>query len=319
VKPDVLLPVAVPEPLVRSQRRIAHHTSLLVPPYAAYRMAYDNAATTRACSEHGIAAPRVLTADEAIAHLKDNARRRDPVPLVVKPRHDVGGARGLSIVTDMRAAQRAQERAESRFGPVIFQEYIPGPPTNMRTVNVLFDRASNLAAFFTTRKIRQWPNRGGISALSQSTCDRDLLDMVLPLFRAWNWRGPAEVEIKINGRTGVPTVIEINPRFGGYLGFPAQCGINLVGMTCELARGEVPRHGACPPYRVGVKYLDPAPYLKAVVAEIRATGAWFRTIRTVFRELRGKKVGNYLDPSDVVVTIVKALAPARTPGKRHAR
>ena len=297
-KPDVLLPFLLPDALVANYDRIAALTSVLIPPYSGYRSAVDNAAALEECRKLEIPAPRIFAREEALRTLEENGRRRRPVIVVVKPRADVGAARGLCFARTPAQALRAEKEARESFGPVCFQEFVPGPPENMRTLNLLFDRRGRLAAFFTTRKLRQWPTRGGITALSVSTRDRRLLDLVVPLFEKWNWRGAAEVEFKIDQRTGVPNVIEINPRFWSYIPFPVKCGVDFPFLACRLALGASAEECRPDPYRTGIKYLNPALYFRSVVSEILSAERPVRdlgrnlkkALTQALSELRGEKV-----------------------------
>jgi predicted ATP-grasp superfamily ATP-dependent carboligase len=305
---DVLLPVSAPRPIVEHQDRLSRWCRLLLPPPASYDVADDNQRTIEECRPLGIPCPRIYTAAEAEETLAGNASASGGVRLVVKPRRNVGGARGLSIVGDTAALHAARRLAEDRFGPAVIQEYIPGGPSSMVTANLLFDRQSRLRAWFTTRKLRQWPNTGGITALSVSTRDRRLVDLVLPFFHRRCWRGPAEVEFKVDERTGTPTLIEINPRFWSYIGFPVRCGVDFPALTCTLAVEKAATTLACPRYRAGVKYLNPGAYIRSVLAELRGGSGWRRTLEIVRAELSGRKVGNMHDPTDWILTAVKTVS-----------
>jgi predicted ATP-grasp superfamily ATP-dependent carboligase len=177
----------------------------------------------------------------------------------------------------------------------------------MRTVNLLFNKKNRLAAYFTTKKLRQWPTTGGISALSISTNEWELVKMVLPFFEKWKWQGPAEVELKVDARDNTPKLIEINPRFWGYIGFPARCGLNFPMIACELAKNSNARYREYPKYDVGIKYIDPSAYIKAVTSDIFHSNSKAASIARIVTDLKGKKVSNYVELSDFMVIIAKIL------------
>jgi predicted ATP-grasp superfamily ATP-dependent carboligase len=231
--------------------------------------------------------------------------------MVIKPRADVGGGMGVHFVGTKDALSEAKRSIERAYGDPVIEEYIPGETDAMRTVNLLFDRDSRLAAYFTTRKIRQWPASGGISVLSVSTNEWDLVRMMLPLFRKWQWRGPVEVELKVDARDGVPKVIEINPRFWGYLDFPIRCGADFPSIACRLALGASAASFAFPRYREGVKYVNPLAYLKALRHDILNSGNAPRAVARGLADLKGEKVLNNIQLSDPLAVVGKLAAELR--------
>ena len=88
---------------------------------------------------------------------------------------------------------------------------------------------------------------------------------MLPFFEKWKWRCAAEVELKLDARDGRYKVIEINPRFPGYLRFAWQCGLDLPMLAARIALGD--EHAiadALPRYRVGATYVAPTLFLRTV-------------------------------------------------------
>lgn len=306
-KPDVLLPVSGTKQVSKQRNEIEKHTKVLVPDFESFLVANDNKKTIAECQKMGIVCPRILTEKEGIAALKKNGARKDPVKVVVKPRQDIGGARGVSIVNDAESLKKAKSESERIYGETVIEEYIPGDTESMRTINLLFDKKNRLAAYFTTKKLRQWPTTGGISALSISTNEWKLVKMVLPFFEKWKWQGPAEVELKIDARDNMPKLIEINPRFWGYIGFPAKCGVNFPMIACELALGATANDKEYPKYDVGVKYINPSAYIKAVTSDIFQSNSKASSIARIVTDLKGRKVSNYVELSDFPVIIAKIL------------
>jgi len=182
----------------------------------------------------------------------------------------------------------------------------------MRTVNMLFDGNSDLVAYFTIKKIRQWPQSGGLCGLSVSTHEPDLANFILPFFKKWRWQGIAEAEIKIDSRDQKPKLIEINPRFCGYIGFPIACGVNFPWYMCQLLNGENP--GPIK-YSSGIQYINWSYYLKSVSSEWRETKNKKGFFAKIYRELKGKKITNNLDWGDWKVIATKMLFELTDRGK----
>jgi hypothetical protein len=296
-KADVLLPMAswVARVVSRDREHLERQVAVNVPQFAAFEAAYDKRRTLEECHALGIPAPRLLAPGESAE------------AVVVKPSVDVGAALGVAICRDPMETDRAV-RVCRQYGEPLVQEYIPGPTDSMRTVVLLFDRNAQLIAHFTTRKLQTRPITGGVTTLSVSTDDRALLRQVMPFFEEWRWRGPAEVELKIDPRDRRAKVIEINPRFPGYIGFAVQCGLHLPRYAVLAALGEVIKP---PPYAVGRRYLNPMLHLKAVLDELRESPDRMATLRRAIHESRGAPWINWAEFSDPAPKLGKILAELR--------
>jgi predicted ATP-grasp superfamily ATP-dependent carboligase len=264
VRPDFFLPLNSGPTFVASKyrERLNAVTATNVPSLDAFLAAYNKDVCVAECQQLGILCPTQYSLEQATEVLE---RDRDAV-LVVKPDSDVGGARGVRYVRDREQLATAIRECTTQFRRALVQEYIPGGVEAMKTVVVVFSRDSQLVAAFTTQKVRQWPATGGRTAVSYSTADERLVKQVLPFFRKWKWCGPAEVELKTDSRTGQDKVIEINPRFPGYLRFPLECGLDLLSIATGMAsQAPIP----FPSYRVGAEYHDPALVLHSFLSSLR--------------------------------------------------
>jgi len=142
----------------------------------------------------------------------------------------------------------------------------------MKTALLLYSRDSVLVAALTTAKKRQWPTSGGLTVVSRSTRDDAIIEIVKPFFEHLKWRGPAEVEIKCDARTGVNKVIEINPRVPAYFRFAERCGLDLATIAVRLALNEDVMPLDYPAYRVGETYINPGLLMKSASWHLRRSG-----------------------------------------------
>lgn len=312
-KPDLLLPVNETRFIVHHKETLQNLVPFLVPDPDSYENAFDNARTMTVCRRLGIAAPRVLSTEEAMDFL---CRPKIPFPkkVVLKPRADVGGARGICYIDDAAVLPKLRKQVEAVHGPTFLQEYIPGRDA-MRTVNLLFDRHSALVAYFTMRKLRQWPLTGGVSILAESTRDLRLVEAVLPLFQHWQWKGPAEVELKVDPRDGQAKIIEVNPRFPGYIGFPIQCGADFPRIICDLMQSRQETRETHPNYTVGAKYLQLGGYAKTIWWDLRQGRGCADLVRRIRSDLNGRIYVNYSEWRDWPVLLSKALTRYRPAGE----
>jgi D-aspartate ligase len=283
-RPAALLPIGTRPvyAVARRQPEFAAATALNLPSLAAFRAAYVKSACLAECRALGIPGPQVLSQREASALLEGGGAR-----VVVKPDAAVGGAGGVEYVGTPGELHAAIARCRAAYGRVLIQEYIPGGPEAMKTLVVLFTRDARLAAAFTTRKARQWPPEGGVSAASCSTGERSLVDLVLPLFRKWRWTGAAEVELKLDTRDGVHKLIEVNPRFPGYLRFAGHCGLDLPLLAVRLALDEGDNLPPLFAYRTGARFVSPGAFARALLRDLRRAPPGLDALRAGWRELDG--------------------------------
>ncbi|MGD0578967.1 MAG: ATP-grasp domain-containing protein [Bryobacteraceae bacterium] len=286
LRPSVFLPLGTRSVFAASRHResLATMTAINVPTLKACLAATDKTVCMAECHRLGIPCPAVYSQDQALAVFE-----RDPeAMLVVKPDFDAGAASGVRYARNREELQTALQECTERFGGALIQDYIPGGPEAMKTVIPLFTRESVLVSAFTARKVRQWPETGGVTAAGCSTAEKHLVDMVLPFFEKWRWCGAAEVELKFDRRDGQHKVIEINPRFPGYLRFPGECGLNFPVMAVELALGGPAfAPGAFPEYVTGARYLNPGLFFLTVYSRLRRDGPKKAEIRDALREIRG--------------------------------
>lgn len=285
-RPDALLAIGTrPTMLVaRNAAALARTTAVNVCDPEAFAATYDHAACRESCEALGIPVPAAFDP----AHARTLLAGPDGPTLVVKPRHDLGAAAGVRYVDDVAALDAALASSRSDGIEPIVHAFVPGEPSAMRAALLVFDAGSRLAAAFTIEKIRQWPLSGGVTAVAESTDDPALVALALPFFERWRWRGVAEVEAKIDARTGRLTVIEINGRMPAYGRFASLCGLPLGRLLVDLARSpdgvEPMRY---PAYAIGRRYVNPGLYARTLVAELRQRRPLGATLARARADARG--------------------------------
>lgn len=274
-KADVFLPLCTRGAVLAVQRRgeIESHCRVNVPDEDSFLAAYDKRWCMELCEELGIPCAGSASRAAALALLREPGGS-----VVVKPAIDVGQASGLRHVTDAAHLDEAIDVCSARYGACLIQEYIPGGADALHTVTVVCSSTGRLAGGFTARKVRHWPSLGGVTACGVSTREESLVDSVLPFFARVRWRGPAEVELKRDKRDGHFKVIEINPRFPGYLRLASVSGVELVPLAARAALGEEPvGPAALSDYREGMVYVAPTVFARTVAHDASARG-WIRAL-----------------------------------------
>lgn len=300
-KPDVLLLLGGTKLISINKNEISKYVNVLVPDYESYKKVYNKRETYKLCIEGGIAVPIRYTDDEANSMLKEDKN----IKLVVKPDYDIGGARGLSFVSSVEELNGAKKYIKSSGISYIIEEYIPGA-SRMRAVQIIFDKKNKILEYFILKKIRQFPVTGGITAYAESTNESKLLEFVMPFFEKCRWEGPVEVELIIDERDGNPKLIEINPRFPGSIAFAIQCGINFPFTTCMAAISDG-NFESVSSYKSGIYYINFSYYLRSVIRELHTAKNKSAVLHKIFKELKQKKVGMFIDKKDFPVYLAKAV------------
>ena len=288
-KPDVLIPLKHTRELVEHRDQIERYTSVLLPVRESYQVADDNYKTLEECRSLGIPSPCIYSSEEAISLLKQYEAKESEIQLVVKPRCDVGGSKGVKYVKNVSELEQFIRDIEADFGDVVIQEYIPGEPHSMRAINLLFDRDGRLLSSFSFRKIRQYPITGGLAGHFISVHERECVEMVMPFFEKWKWQGPADVEYKIDARDNKAKIIEINPRYSGNIAFALSCGVDFHSLHCLAALSRPVSAEHVSSYDAGIKGVWLYYYLKSLVEELRAGGKLWALIKREIISIKGTR------------------------------
>jgi D-aspartate ligase len=308
-QPDVLIPFRCSEYASRHGRSLLQRTHALLPEPAAYARLNDKSELLELCSQLGVPAPRRFGVDEAVERLRRDAAS----PIVVKPCRDVGGGEGVSFIADPGRLADAAAQVAAAYGKALVTEYIPGPTSHLRAVQLLFDNDSRLIAYFIVQKQRLWPRGAGATVAGTSTCETALVRQILPIFKALRWRGPADAELKFDARDGQAKILEINPRFSGIVHFPIACGVNFPLLYARAALGERFAEDLEPRYAAGVHYLSLPRWIRSLAAELREqSGSRLPLLVQAFRrDWRGPQVRSIHEPLDPAPTLGRVLLAAQ--------
>jgi predicted ATP-grasp superfamily ATP-dependent carboligase len=164
-------------------------------------------------------------------------------PVVLKPTRSVAGTAsqrirtGVTYANDLEELSAALERIPASAYPVLLQKQIVGPGFAISVL--VWD--GELRAAFAHRRLREKPPSGGVSVLRESIpLDAQLLAQCSELLRAFGWNGVAMVEFKLDEKSGIPYLMEINGRLWGSLQLAIDAGVDFPWMLVQLASGESP-------------------------------------------------------------------------------
>ncbi|MGH9645131.1 MAG: ATP-grasp domain-containing protein [Terriglobales bacterium] len=295
-QPDVLIPTRGIEAACYARESVTARSHCLLAPPEAFEVLNDKVRLLERCAALSIARPQSFSPDEAERYLKAASHYQ----VVIKPRRDVGGGHNVHIVSEATQILPLYQRVVQAHGGALISEFIPGPTENLRAVQLLFDSASRLIAYFVLRKLRIWPPGVGVTVAAVSTHETALVSSLVPLLKQLQWQGPVDAEFKIDSRDGLAKILEINPRFSGAVHFPIACGVNMPMLYCRAALGEHLAEAHQPCYPAGMHYLDGGRWLAGLLSELRTPGSsrWAVLRRGWQEELRGPRVRSVHTPSD---------------------
>lgn len=306
-RPDVIIPTRGIEAACHARDAVAARTRCLLPTPEAFEVLNDKARLLERCAALDIARPRVFQPEEAVRFLKDSPDAK----VVIKPRRDVGGGHNVHFVSDPATVDTIHQRVTAEHGGALISDFIPGPTENLRAVQLLFDSASRLIAFFVLRKLRIWPAGVGITVAAVSTHETALVANLTPLLQQLRWQGPADAEFKIDQRDGIARILEINPRFSGAVHFPIACGVDMPLLFCRAAMGERLAEASHPSYPAGMHYVDTGRWLAGVFSEFLSpeSNGWSVLRRGWQDELRQPRVPSVhaiSDPGPLLAKLFKS-------------
>jgi predicted ATP-grasp superfamily ATP-dependent carboligase len=234
--------------LDRYRGELSAHFRLAIPPHACLARVLDKQALTLAAKEAGVPVPRTIT-----AHSEQELERvaaEVGYPCVLKP---VSSMQWRRADTWARVGARKAFRAESHqelahhyrrvsaaTTEVLIQELIPGDATNIVIMGGYVGRNSEPLAFFTARKLIQTPDDFGTGCLVRSEEIPEIVEQTKRLWKNLKYHGMAEVEYKLDGRSGEYRLIEINTRHWDWHQLGGASGINLTWVAYCDATGRPP-------------------------------------------------------------------------------
>ncbi len=150
---------------------------------------------------------------------------------ILKPLSSTEFARkhGVKGYVVSRAEEAISLGAKIDF-PIMWQEYIPGPPTANYFVDGFADRKNRVCTQFARRRLRMYPLDLGNSSLMVSIPLHEVgpaLDSLNALLARIHYRGIFSAEFKYDQRDGIFKILEINTRPWWYIEFAAHCGIDV--------------------------------------------------------------------------------------------
>jgi predicted ATP-grasp superfamily ATP-dependent carboligase len=292
---DLLLPIGANSVSIISRNRqlFEDKVSFALPSQESIDIALDKGALLARAEEVGVTIPESR-------EFKDESSFRMgieqlPLPLVVKSSSELRKFGPIYINTE---AERELFINGETFleafldTKLLVQNRIVGPGVGFFALyqNGVCKRA------FVHQRLKETPESGGSSWAAIGIEHERVMRAGKDLLNLLNWHGPAMVEFKVDSVTGVPILMELNPKFWGSLDLAIASGVDFPSDTCRVALGETLESDT--KYKVGVHYVWPLEELKSYLKN---------------KNLRGKNFQSNIDlkdPLPFLVQLVRSLYQA---------
>lgn len=179
-------------------------------------------------------------------------------PVFIKPRYshlwrEKFRTKGMRINNPSQLVETYAKMLKSNL-PVIVQEIIPGPESNIYHVYVYASQKRESTVPFVTRKLRQYPRQFGVGTSMVSVHNDEVLDAGLRFIREIHYVGLGSVEFKFDDRDRTYKMIELNARLPMQNIHATLAGVNfpLIQYMDLSDQLHEPTFG----WRDGVKWVD---------------------------------------------------------------
>lgn len=221
---------------------LSAHLSFLIPSSESLMTSFSKFQTMKLAENTGVKVPSSVyygTAKELKLEIAENTQRYLSSDFLIKP--DTGhGSSGIIYLQDFNDDSWGKfdlEKHFDQYGSQLLQHRLPSDGRSVG-VSLLFDSKSQLVANFVHERISSFPVSGGPSTNRIGIREDDLLEKSVKLLQKLNWQGIAMVEWKFDSTTGIPFLLEINPRFWGSLELAVRSGVNFPVLYFDLCRNK---------------------------------------------------------------------------------
>jgi D-aspartate ligase len=203
----------------------------------------------------------------------------------------------------------------------MFQEIIPGPPTNSYQLEGYYNAKNNPIVLFARQRLRIWPPGFGNTTLCVSTPMANLnreKESINKLIAAIGYNGFASAEFKKDERDGTLKLLEINARPWWHFWLSESCGVDIAFASYLDAIGEMEDTSPKTHYELGVKSVS-------LLDDILAVADMLRNKKLKLHEwapsMQGVRCDAYLSKDDLLPLIVAFLKKGsklfKYPPKNH--
>lgn len=232
LRAEVLIPVFEETFLIAKHKdRLSQYVKLVLPSYDQILIAHNKDKWESVARSLNIQVPKTVTIEDSRNQKADLQSLSYPV--FIKPKQG-GGAWAIKQIDSSQELQTLLnqplylDRPWNRF---FIQEKIIG---ETMCVAMLFCNGEYRAKI-AYKQLRDYPVTGGQATLRISIRNKDAETNFQRVLEELNWHGVCQADFVVDSRTGVPYLIDINPRFWGSLVQGIACGVDFPYLIFRMA------------------------------------------------------------------------------------
>jgi D-aspartate ligase len=168
-----------------------------------------------ACRELGVPSPRTAL-PRSLADALDFARQAG-YPVIAKltaPWHAGRGLRSTRVVPDAAGLGAVYEACARAGAGLMLQEFVPGGRGHDWFFHGYCDSGSRCRPAFTGVKERSYPSGAGLTSYGRAVRNDALRTEITALLARLGYRGPLDLDIRLDARDGRYHLLDFNPRLG---------------------------------------------------------------------------------------------------------
>lgn len=214
----------------------------------------------KALNRNGICYPVTYFPEDVKDVRRIGAKISYPVfirPSITQLFNQVLGTHGKGFIAYSPRELTDYYRLATRYGiEVMFQEIIPGPPSNSYQLEGYYDKDNRPTILFARQRLRIWPPDFGNTTLCVSIPLAKLAkekNIVNQFIRTIGYYGLMSAEFKKDERDGVLKFLEINARAWWHFWLSGRCGADIIFSSYLDAIGEKTEYAQG--YETGIKSI----------------------------------------------------------------
>ncbi len=232
LKAEVLIPVFEETFLVAKHRDLlSQYVKLVLPSYEQILIAHNKDKWEPIARSLNIPVPKTATIEDIQNHSPDVQSLSYPV--LIKPKQG-GGAwaiKQINSAQELKTLLNQPLYLDRPWGRFFIQEKIIGETL---CVALLFCNGAYRAKT-AYKQLRDYPVSGGQATLRISIHNKDAEINFQRLLEELKWHGVCQADFVVDGSTGIPYLIDINPRFWGSLVQGIACGVDFPYILYRMA------------------------------------------------------------------------------------
>lgn len=240
---DVVLPAGYHSNIAcsKNKKEISKYSNILISDYKKIKIVSDKSSLYNFLKKNKIPSPKtyILKKDSDIKRVDINGA------MIIKSSEELKGKKIEYIKNKTELIEIFKKRRI--FGKQIVQERINGFGCGYFALC----KGGEILANFQHKRIRQYPESGGISSFSQSFYDKRIEKIGEKIIKKLGWDGLIMIEFIFDEEKKGYKVIEINPKLWGSLDLAIASGIEFPYLYYLAAKGI---KFAVPKYKEGVKF-----------------------------------------------------------------